>query len=113
MSYNLFPTELPLQNVSLTFISPSIYKIFSIYFFSLSIDIFSLSIDTDLSKRKLYQIFSVEELEHMLVPRDHVVECYVLETNGIVTDFCSFYHLPSTVFKCDKHNHLSAGRYII
>ena len=71
------------------------------------------SIETDLSKRKLYQIFSVEELEHMLVPRDHVVECYVLETNGIVTDFCSFYHLPSTVFKCDKHNHLSAGRYII
>ena len=44
----------------------------------------------------------------MLLPRDKVVECYVKETNGVVTDFCSFYHLPSTVFKCDKHNHLSA-----
>ena len=44
----------------------------------------------------------------MLLPREKVVECYVKETNGVVTDFCSFYHLPSTVFKCDKHDHLSA-----
>jgi glycylpeptide N-tetradecanoyltransferase len=59
-------------------------------------------------RRKLCQVFTVEDVEHMMVPRDKVVECYVHETDGVVSDFCSFYHLPSTVFKCDKHTHLSA-----
>ena len=26
-----------------------------------------------------------------------------------MTDFCSFYHLPSTIFKCDKHSKLCAA----
>jgi hypothetical protein len=31
-----------------------------------------------------------------------------MQTKGVVTDFCSYYHLPSTVFKCDRHTNLGA-----
>ena len=30
------------------------------------------------------------------------------QTKGKITDFCSYYHLPSTVFKCEKHANLGA-----
>eukprot|EP00596_Hydrurales_sp_CCMP1899_P003968 CAMPEP_0119045000 /NCGR_PEP_ID=MMETSP1177-20130426/36191_1 /TAXON_ID=2985 /ORGANISM="Ochromonas sp, Strain CCMP1899" /LENGTH=450 /DNA_ID=CAMNT_0007016021 /DNA_START=57 /DNA_END=1406 /DNA_ORIENTATION=+ len=61
-----------------------------------------------LSRRKLAQMFTVEDLAHTLLPRVGVIESWVLENKGVVTDFCSYYHLPSTVFKCPKHNNLGA-----
>ena len=42
------------------------------------------------------------------MPRQDVVECYVKITNGVVTDVCSFYHLPSSVIGHPKHSKLNA-----
>lgn len=35
--------------------------------------------------------------------------CLSQQTKGLVTDFCSYYFLPSTVFKCEKHKSLGAA----
>lgn len=32
-----------------------------------------------------------------------------VQTGGVVTDFCSFYHLPSTIIGHEKHNLLKAA----
>jgi glycylpeptide N-tetradecanoyltransferase len=53
--------------------------------------------------------FSLDEVVHMFIPRLEVVQTFVLANkDGLVTDFCSFYHLPSTIIGNDKHNRLSA-----
>lgn len=63
-----------------------------------------------LSERcKLAHEFSLEEFTHMVLPRDKVVNSFVLKKNGVVTDFISFYHLPSTVIGNPKHDHLYAA----
>ena len=49
---------------------------------------------------KLRPVFETEEeCGHWLLPREGVVNSYVLEESETkkVTDFISFYHLPSTV----------------
>lgn len=61
-----------------------------------------------LFSKKLVQEFTIEEIHHILLPRDEVVECYVLETRGVITDVCSFYHLPSTIIGHPKHKKLNA-----
>ena len=50
----------------------------------------------------------MEEIAHILVPREGVVNSYVLEKDGTITDFCSFYHLPSTVMTNPAHSKLNA-----
>ena len=59
---------------------------------------------------QLVHMFSVEELSHMLLTVDKVVNSYVAKNaNGEVTDLCSFYHLHSTVIGNDKHKDLRAA----
>jgi|EP01047_Picozoa_sp_COSAG01_P072519 glycylpeptide N-tetradecanoyltransferase len=58
---------------------------------------------------KFYPIFDEEEVRHWFAPRDEVVCTYVVETEGTVTDFLSFYTLPSTVIGNPKHNSLKAA----
>ncbi len=56
---------------------------------------------------KLTQVFSVEELSHILFPVEGVVDCYIIKNEaGKVTDLCSMYHLPSTIMKHPKYNKL-------
>lgn len=51
-----------------------------------------------LSDRAIHPVFSAEELAHWLLPRREVVYSYVVEnTAGLVTDFASFYNLPSSI----------------
>ena len=54
---------------------------------------------------------SVEEFAHVLLPRTGVVNSYVVVDydSGEVTDFASFYHLPSTIIGHEKHNILRAA----
>jgi len=60
-------------------------------------------------RKKLAQVFSQEEVQHVFVTRKGVVESFVLENgSGKITDFCSFYHLPSSVIGNDKHKTLHA-----
>jgi glycylpeptide N-tetradecanoyltransferase len=61
------------------------------------------------AKGKLAQEFSVEEVEHVFVPRANVISTYVVENDaGEITDMCSFYYLPSTVINNPLHNKLNA-----
>jgi glycylpeptide N-tetradecanoyltransferase len=51
----------------------------------------------ELNNYPLAARWTQEEAAHYLLPRDQIVYTYVLETSGTVTDFISFYVLPSTV----------------
>jgi glycylpeptide N-tetradecanoyltransferase len=64
-----------------------------------------------LNKFKLAIVFSEEEFAHWLLPREGVVSSYVVvkEGSGEVTDFCSYYHLHSSVLGNPKHSTLFAG----
>jgi len=47
---------------------------------------------------------------HWLLPRDDVIVTYVVEdTSGKVTDFVSFYSLPSTIIGNDEYKTLRAA----
>jgi glycylpeptide N-tetradecanoyltransferase len=54
-----------------------------------------------LEKFHLKILFTKEEVAHWLLPRENVINSYVVESpeDGKITDFCSFYHLPSTIFE--------------
>lgn len=44
--------------------------------------------------------FSQDELAHHLMPRDGVIMTLVVEDeNKVLTDFISYYHLPSSVLR--------------
>ena len=51
------------------------------------------------------------EFAHQLLPRSGVVDCFVVTKPGTheVTDMCSFYHLPSSIMKHEKHKLLRAA----
>lgn len=55
--------------------------------------------------------FSLPEVEHFLLPRAGVVNTYVIESEDTheVTDFFSFYHLPSSILKHEKHKILNVA----
>lgn len=61
-----------------------------------------------LSKFTLRPSLSEEEVAHWILPREGVVNAYVVENDGKVTDFCSYYHLPSTIIGNRVHNTLRA-----
>jgi glycylpeptide N-tetradecanoyltransferase len=68
-------------------------------------------INASSEKIKYYPEFSTQEIEHMLIPCEGVIETYVREWpvgSNKITDFFSFYILPSSVLKNEKHNKLSA-----
>lgn len=57
--------------------------------------------------------YTEEEVKHYFTPRDKVIYSYVLDKvdpetkKTVVTDFISFYMLPSHVMKHPKHNMLN------
>jgi glycylpeptide N-tetradecanoyltransferase len=55
--------------------------------------------------------FSEKEVEHFILPRENVVESYVVEDPDThkVTDFFSFYHLPSSILKHEQHKVLKVA----
>jgi glycylpeptide N-tetradecanoyltransferase len=57
----------------------------------------------------LSPIYSLEEFKHWFLPRDNVVDSFVVEQNGVITDFGSFYHLPSTIMNHPQHKVLKAA----
>jgi glycylpeptide N-tetradecanoyltransferase len=54
---------------------------------------------------------SKEEIEHFLVPRENVIDSYVVEDSEtkLITDFFSFYSLPSSILKHVEHKTLKAA----
>jgi len=62
-----------------------------------------------LSKFIVRPHYSKEEVEHWFVPRKNIVFSYVVENDeGKITDFISFYLLPSSILQHDEHKTLYA-----
>ena len=53
--------------------------------------------------------FTEDEVKHWIMPRKGVVFTYVVEKEGVVTDFVSFYSLPSTIIGHPKYDQLNAA----
>jgi glycylpeptide N-tetradecanoyltransferase len=62
-----------------------------------------------LGRFNLAPCFNDEDFTHWFLPRDNIVECYVVEQDGKITDLFSFYSLPSTVMSHPTHKSLRAA----
>jgi glycylpeptide N-tetradecanoyltransferase len=64
-----------------------------------------------LSKIALHVELSKDEVAHYILPREGVIDAFVVEdpTTKEITDFLSFYHLPSTILKHVEHKLLKAA----
>jgi glycylpeptide N-tetradecanoyltransferase len=64
-----------------------------------------------LSKFIIAPDFSEGDVEYLLLPIKNVVNSYVIENpeSHIITDFCSFYTLPSTIIDSMNHTQLKAA----
>ncbi|XP_048468793.1 glycylpeptide N-tetradecanoyltransferase 2 isoform X2 [Rhincodon typus] len=63
-----------------------------------------------LKQFELAPVMSEEEVVHWLLPRENIIDTYVVEgPNGELTDFVSFYTLPSTVMHHPVHKNLKAA----
>ncbi|NXW04249.1 NMT1 tetradecanoyltransferase, partial [Fregetta grallaria] len=58
----------------------------------------------------LTPVMSREEVEHWFLPQENIIDTFVVEsTPGEVTDFLSFYTLPSTIMNHPTHKSLKAA----
>ncbi|TDH72454.1 hypothetical protein CCR75_009277 [Bremia lactucae] len=66
---------------------------------------------TYLAKFELIQNFDQNDVAHWMLPRKGVINSYVVENPDThnITDFTSFYHLPSTIIGHDQHDKLNAA----
>lgn len=55
-----------------------------------------------LTQYSLKTLYSADEVAHWLLPRENVVDAFVVETDGKITDFLSFYHLASKILSLDE-----------
>jgi len=62
-----------------------------------------------LARFELSPIFTEDEFRHWFLPRKGIVDAYVVEVKGEITDFVSFYTLPSTVMHHPEHKSLKAA----
>jgi len=62
-----------------------------------------------MKRYKLAPIFNEEEFRHWFIPRLGIVNSFVVEKNGKITDFVSFYSLPSTIMHHPTHKSLRAA----
>lgn len=62
-----------------------------------------------ISKFDIHIEFSKKDFQHFFVRKENVLESYVLEFKGEITDFFSFYCLPSSVLNHPKYNEIKAA----
>ncbi|XP_053555813.1 glycylpeptide N-tetradecanoyltransferase 1 isoform X1 [Bombina bombina] len=63
-----------------------------------------------LSQFHLAPVMTEDEVQHWLLPQESIIDTFVVETpNGEVTDFLSFYTLPSTIMNHPTHKSLKAA----
>ena len=75
------------------------------------VEVACAKLNKKLRNYRLSQIFSVDEFRHWLLTREGVVHSYVVEApeSGEITDFVSFYMLPSSVLRSTKFPRLGAA----
>ncbi|KAL7976569.1 hypothetical protein Chor_008518, partial [Crotalus horridus] len=67
-------------------------------------------INNYLKQFSLAPVMDEEEVAHWFLPQDHIIDTFVVEnSNGVLTDFLSFYTLPSTVMHHPAHKSLKAA----
>ena len=54
-------------------------------------------------------LFEQEEFNHHFLFRKNVIESYVVETNGIISDFISFFFIPSKLLSNQKYSEITRG----
>ena len=70
----------------------------------------SCSLSRSYASFDLHIEFSPDEVAHWLLPRERVVDTFVVvDDSGNVTDLCSFYHLPSSIINHEKYKKLNAA----
>ncbi|KAG5887318.1 hypothetical protein JTB14_006462 [Gonioctena quinquepunctata] len=62
-----------------------------------------------LARFDLAPLFNEEDFIHWFMPRPNIVDSFVVEVNGEITDFVSYYTLPSTVMHHPQHKNLKAA----
>lgn len=64
-----------------------------------------------LTRYKLNIQFTEDEIAHFLLPREGVIESYVVEDaqTKLITDFISFYSLPSSILRHATHKILNVA----
>uniref|UniRef100_A0A8C5P2X4 Glycylpeptide N-tetradecanoyltransferase n=1 Tax=Jaculus jaculus TaxID=51337 RepID=A0A8C5P2X4_JACJA len=67
-------------------------------------------INSYLKKFHLAPLMDEEEAAHWFLPREHIIDTFVVESSsGKLTDFLSFYALPSTIMHHPAHKSLKAA----
>ena len=94
-------------------------KVLNICVFILKLMLALLLLLQYLSKFDLAPTFTEADFTHWFLPRTNIVDCFVVEkpgtanaktgSGGTITDFFSFYSLPSTVMSHPTHNLLKAA----
>ncbi|KAL7028702.1 hypothetical protein ACKWTF_005961 [Chironomus riparius] len=69
---------------------------------------FKLLIDY-LKNYQLVPDFMEDEFRHWFMPKKDIVECFIVENNGKITDMVSYYALPSTVMHHPVHRQIKAA----
>lgn len=69
-----------------------------------------------LRKYLLYPNFTEEEFQHFFAPKEDIVDTYVVEekkgdSEYLITDFISFYTIPSTVIKHDTIKEIKVSAF--
>jgi len=54
-------------------------------------------LNTRLGQHKLQMLFTEQEVEYYFIPREGVINSYIIEDDQQITDFFSFYTLPSSI----------------
>lgn len=62
-----------------------------------------------LSRFDLAPYFTKEDFVHWFVPRPNIIDSFVVENNNVITDFVSYYTLPSSVMHHPVHKSLKAA----
>lgn len=62
-----------------------------------------------MEKFDLAPVFSVEEFEHWFLPQSGIINSFVVEKEGKITDMVSYYTLPSSIMHHQTHKTLKAA----
>ncbi|XP_063054703.1 glycylpeptide N-tetradecanoyltransferase 2 isoform X1 [Engraulis encrasicolus] len=67
-------------------------------------------LQSHLSQFSLRPVMREDEVHHWFLPQDNIIDTFVVESpEGVLTDFTSFYTLPSTVMHHPQHKSLKAA----
>merc|ERR1719219_997787 len=72
----------------------------------------TLLLNDYLGKFDLAPVYTDQDVQHWFLPQENIIEAYVVEkpgSPGTITDFVSFYTLPSTVMNHPTHSSIKAA----